>query len=170
VFLIGAVLARSQGAWAGFERLRWPAVGLSLLLWLGVATYFWQFGRTQLPPPEALRQLQRVAFAALQWSAIVAALGFAHRHWNRDHRWRARVTEAVFPVYLLHQTVIILLAWGLRRFDLAPEVEAAVLITGTLLACVAGYAAATRLGPLRPWLGLAPLRRGARSRVPVAAT
>ena len=42
------------------------------------------------------------------WSAVVALLGLAHRHLNRDHRWRARLTEAVFPFYIAHRTIIVL--------------------------------------------------------------
>jgi len=155
VFLAGAVLARWGGGWALFARWRWVMLGLSLLLWAAIATYFGHYSDA-LEPPDWLRQLQRLGYAALQWSAIVAALGFAVRHWNHDHRWRAAIAEAVFPVYLLHQTVIILLAWGMRPWGLTPAVEAPLLIVGTAVACVAGYLVAARLGPLRPWLGLAP--------------
>jgi hypothetical protein len=137
-----------------FARWRWVMLGLAWLLWAAIASYFTRY--SGMEPPEWLRQLQRVGYAALQWSAIVAALGFAFRHWNRDHRWRTTVVEAVFPVYLLHQTVIILLAWGMRSWGLAPAVEAPLLIAGTAVVCVAGYLVVARLGPLRPWFGLAP--------------
>lgn len=155
VFLAGAVLARWGGGWALFAKWRWVMLGLALLLWAAIASYFGHYGDA-LEPPDWLRQLQRLGYAALQWSAIVAALGFAMQHWNHDHRWRATVAEAVFPVYLLHQTVIILLAWALRPRGLAPVVEAPLLIAGTAVVCGAGYLVATRLGPLRPWFGLAP--------------
>jgi glucan biosynthesis protein C len=159
VFLLGAVLARWNG-WAGFERWRWGALAASLLLWAVIAAYFSHYSG-DLEPPEWLRQIQRVGYAALQWLAIAAALGFAHRHWNHDHRWRATVVEAVFPVYLLHQTVTILLAWWLRPWHLAPAAEAPLLIAGTALACVAGYLVAARLALLRVLFGLAARRRNA---------
>lgn len=155
VFLAGAVLARWGGGWALFARWRWVMLGLALLLWAAIASYFGYYSDA-LEPPDWLRQLQRLGYAALQWSAIVAALGFAVRHWNHDHRWRATIAEAVFPVYLLHQTVIILLAWRMRPWGLTPAIEAPLLIVGTAVVCVAGYLVATRLGPLRPWFGLAP--------------
>jgi hypothetical protein len=31
------------------------------------------------------------------WNAIIALIGIADRYWNRDHRWRATLNEAVFP-------------------------------------------------------------------------
>ena len=169
VFVLGAVLARWGGVWAWFAQQRWVALAVALALWAAIVSYFGHYGGV-LEPPAWLRQVQRVGYAALQWSAIVAALGFAVRHWNHDHRWRPIVVEAVFPVYLLHQTVIILLAWWLRPVQLSPWVEAPLLIGGTALACVVGYALATRSGPLRAWFGLAPSTRRPRAvREPAAA-
>ncbi len=55
---------------------------------------------------------------AAQWGGIVAAFGFARRHLDVDHRWRAPLTEAVFPLYLVHQTVIIVAAVALRPLSL----------------------------------------------------
>jgi glucan biosynthesis protein C len=169
VFTLGAVLARWGGVWTWFARQRWIALAAAVGLWVAIVSYFSHYDGG-LQPPEWLRQLQRIGYAALQWSAIVAALGFAVRHWNHDHRWRPVVVEAVFPVYLLHQTVIILLAWWLRPAQLSPAVEAASLIVGTALVCVAGYFLAARSGPLRTWFGLAPSTRRARAvREPLAA-
>jgi surface polysaccharide O-acyltransferase-like enzyme len=150
-FLLGAVLAR-WGNWAAFERPRWIALGLALLLWALLAAYFSSYATSA---PEWLRGLQRTGYGALQWLAIAAALGFAHRHWNRDHRWRETVVEAVFPVYLLHQTLIILAAWWLRPLDLRPAVEAPLLVTITVAGCAGGYLLARHSGPLRIWFGLA---------------
>lgn len=151
VFLLGAVLAR-WGNWAAFERPRWVALGSALLCWAGVAAYFSNYSAGA---PEWLRLLQRAAYGLLQWLAIAAALGFAHRHWNRDHRWREMVVEAVFPVYLLHQTLIVLVAWWLRPRGLPPAVEAPLLIAATAAGCAGGYLLARRCGPLRVWFGLA---------------
>ena len=33
--------------------------------------------------------------------------GFAKVHLNRDHRWRATLADSVFPVYIVHQTLIV---------------------------------------------------------------
>ena len=41
-----------------------------------------------------------------------------------DHRWRETIAEAVFPIYLLHQTLIVLAAWWLRPLALPPAAEA----------------------------------------------
>lgn len=155
VFLAGAVLARWGGGWARFDRWRWGALLLALGLWALLVAYFTHYG-DGLVPPEWLRMGQRAGYGLLQWSALIAALGFAHRHWNHDHRWRQLVVDIVFPVYLLHQTLIILIAWGMRGWGLAPAVEAPLLIAATAVSCVAGALLAARLGPLRVWFGWPP--------------
>jgi hypothetical protein len=72
------------------------------------------------------------------------------------------LTDAVFPVYVLHQTVIVLGIALLAPLALHPAVEAPLLIAGTLLTCLAVFVAARGVPWLRPWLGLGPLRSAAR--------
>jgi glucans biosynthesis protein C len=96
----------------------------------------------------------RFVVAAQQWGAVVAAFGFARRHLNVDHRWRAPLTEAVFPVYLVHQTVIILLAMALVPLALPAGAEAALLVPLTFAVSLGFWRLARAAGPLRPWLGL----------------
>ena len=115
--------------------------------------------KAQSPEPLlALQMLHCASFATMQWGALVAAVGFARRHLDRDHPWRRSLTEAVFPVYLLHQTLIILLSQFLISLRWAPALEGPVLIAGTFALSAAGYALVRRIAVLRPWFGLASVR------------
>jgi hypothetical protein len=96
----------------------------------------------------------RWGFAATQWGGIVAAFGFARAHWNADHRWRAPLTEAVFPLYLVHQTILILAAVALRPLQLPVVPEALLIIALTFGGGLAAWQLARRAGRLRPWMGL----------------
>ena len=117
--------------------------------------------------PDAVRLAARVAFATMQWCAIVAVIGFARRYLNRDHRWRHTLSEAVFPVYILHQTITILLAASLRPLHWAPALEGPVLVAGTFLLSYGGYLLVRRVRLLRPWFGLARQRAAATGRLAV---
>lgn len=141
VFVLGAMSARAD-RWERFESLRWPALGATVLGWLALVSEV----------PEAART---IGAAAMQWGGIVAAVGFAHCHWNRDGRWRALLTEAVFPLYLLHQTVIIVVAMGLARWRPSPALEAPLLVLAAFGVPALFYLLVRRIGPLRPWFGLA---------------
>lgn len=153
VFLLGVLLAARPALLARLEGLRWPALVVALLAWWSIGAYF-DHVRDLPVVPEDLRALQRVAHAALQWSALVAILGFARRHLNHDHRWRAPLNEAVFPVYLLHQTLIIVLAMAAAPLALHPALEGGMLVLMTFVLALGAWRALRHAGPLRPWFGL----------------
>jgi glucans biosynthesis protein C len=155
LFAFGLLLARRPVLQAQLQALRWPALALGLAGWAVLAIYpVLQPGWLSLP--EAQRLPMRLGFAAAQWGGIVAAFGFACRHLDVDHRWRAPLTEAVFPLYLVHQTVLIVAAVALRPQALPAGVEAAVIVALTFAGGWAAWQLARRVGWLRPWMGLTP--------------
>ena len=152
LFLAGVLMARRPALLKALEALRWPALGLALLAWGLLVT---------LPPTDGMpRVALRFVVATQQWAALVAAFGFARRHLNVDHRWRAPLTEAVFPLYLVHQTIIIGAAVALRPWALPAAAEATLLVALTFAGGLAAWRLARRVRPLRPWMGLAPATAG----------
>jgi len=152
LFMLGYLVAMDERVWARTQALRWPALWLALAAWGFLAWYFGHF--TDSVPPEALRQAQRAAWALNQWAAIVAAVGFARRLAPGDGPARRYLTDAVFPVYILHQTIIIVLAWHLRPLALAPALEGPLLVLLTFGLSLAGYECVRRVRWLRPLFGL----------------
>ena len=153
-FLFGFALAGTMQLWPAVLRVGRPALGLvlvcaSILLAVEIA---YPEGRSHL-----VQALHRDASLAMAWGTILVLLAFAHRWLNRDHPWRARLGEAVFPFYLVHQTIIVLAAWLLKdsvsALPLFLAVAAATGIGGALF-CLMAF----QSGPLRPFLGLSPRR------------
>jgi hypothetical protein len=58
-------------------------------------------------------------------------------------------------VYILHQTVIVVIAHSLKPAHLDPGIEAALLVLVTASACFLGYEVIRRVLILRPLFGLA---------------
>lgn len=155
-----AALARRRRLLPRLQALRRPALALALAGWAVLVGYpalvsGWP------AVPQAWRLPMRWAFAAAQCGGIVAAFGFARAHLNIDHRWRAPLTEAVFSLYLVHQTVLILAAVALRPLALPAGLEATLIIGITFGGGFLAWQLARRIGWLRPWMGLAA-RRAAR--------
>jgi peptidoglycan/LPS O-acetylase OafA/YrhL len=159
VFLLGFALAGARGAWSSLERTRWLTLGTAVLGWAFLNAYYGAYSDDAAVPPEALRLFARVVYGAEQWLAIAAVLGFAHRHLTHDSPARRYLTTAIFPVYILHQTVIVVVAHALKPSHLYPPVEGVLLVLVTVATCFLGYEAIRRLRPLRPLFGL---ERGAR--------
>ena len=152
VFLLGFLLARVEAFWNAIERQRWLALSLAAVFYLSFLAV-WSIGAgTQHVP--LLRLFGGFAYGAYQWLCMVAILGFARRWLTADSAVRRYLTDAIFPYYIVHQTAIIMIAHGLRGSGLSAGVEAAIIIGGTAVTCVATYEIVRRVGWLRPLFGL----------------
>jgi glucan biosynthesis protein C len=155
IFLLGFVLAGTRAPWVAIERARWIALGLAVLGWAFLSAYYGFYSNDNGPvPSQMLRLFQRGVYGAEQWLAIVAVLGFARRHLVHDNAARRYLTAAIFPVYILHQTVIIVVAHSLKPAHLDPAVEGALLVLVTASTCFLGYEVIRRVRILRPLFGL----------------
>jgi glucans biosynthesis protein C len=168
MFLLGFALAGARGPWETIERLRWHAFGFAVLGWVFLCVWHGLDTIDVLSPSIALRRTWQTVFSAQIWLVIVAVLGFARRHLNRDNAARRYLTTAVFPVYILHQTVIVVAAHALQPARLDPLLEGFVLVLITAAVCFLGYEAIRRITVLRPLFGLAVSPNGERMRAPVS--
>jgi glucans biosynthesis protein C len=162
LFLIGFLVAFQPTFWDSVERTRWPA----LLLAIGGAVILGLDAARPIPEQHPASIALMAAFAIAQWSTIVALLGFGHRHLRQlDGPVLAYLRVAVFPFYLLHQTIIVGVAYALRPARLPLLLEALALLVLTVLGCAAGFELARRTPWLRPFMGLhsAPRRKNART-------
>ncbi len=163
VFLLGFLVARAEGTWAAIEHRRWTALAVWACTWLAIVSYFGHYA--DIEPPQWLRLAMRAAWGLNQWCAIVAVLGFARRLAPGDSPLLRYLTAAVFPVYILHQTLIVLVSRLLLPLALSPWLEAPLLVLSTFALSFAGYEAVRRVAVLRPLFGLKrapPSRRPAR--------
>lgn len=118
-------------------------VAAIMVLWLSGS---WSGDRGELAFDVA-RQVQG-------WTAIVALVGIADRFWNRDHPRRAMLAEAVFPFYIIHQTIIVVVGWYLLRGDVAAFPSFLILLAATVTGCWLFYRIGRSIGWLRPLIGL----------------
>jgi len=150
VFLYGYWMGVHEEIWRELERLRRPALALAAAC---IAAYLSLrfFGIGAAAPAWIGRALR----AAYLWTAIVAILGFAHRHLNRPWPWLRWANESVYPWHMLHQTLIIVAAVALAPMRLGPVLEPAAIVALTAGGCWAlTDALIRRLRWLRPLFGL----------------
>lgn len=161
VFLLGFGIAKHQPFFDAAVRLRWPMLALTVAAWAGLQVYYRTYTASDAPPPEALRILSRGIREAQAWAAILSVIGFFHHHFRtRDTPLRRTLSQAIFPFYLIHQTVTVVSGHYLDELGLPVWVEAPLLIGATALGCWLFYDLGRRLPPLRIWIGL-PSGKGA---------
>jgi glucans biosynthesis protein C len=74
-----------------------------------------------------------VSALCLTWTCSMSAIGFASKYLNKDSGFRQLANEAIFPVYLLHQPVIVIIASIVTKMNLSTLMKFFVI---TLLSVV----------------------------------
>lgn len=155
-FLFGFALAGMPSLWPAIRRVRLPALLMAIAAYALLAAIEYRYPGDR---PHLVQALDRDASLVMAWSMILVMLGIAHQWLNRDHAWRAPLSEAVFPFYLVHQTIIVVVGWWLRPSGLSNTAMFALLVTATFGGCWLFYAAGCRIGWLRPFIGLSRASR-----------
>ena len=153
MFALGYLLAKADGPWERLRRSRHWMLTAALASYVLMIAGYLQFDDVDAIPDGPLMVL-RTLWGVMEWAAIAAILGYA-RAWNpKDSPLLRYLTAAVFPFYILHQTVIVVLAHDLKPLHIAPALEGPLLIAATFALCLLGYEVIRRIGWLRPLFGL----------------
>jgi len=155
-FLFGFGLARSAPAMTAIGRWWRPSAVVAVTSYGVVAGIEYRWPGSTMPNPP-FGYIFATARILQGWCTIVALIGVAERYWNHDGAWRRTLTEAVFPFYIIHQTLIVGVEGALRPYGLAPAAEFAILVTTTIAGCWTFYLIGREIGWVRPLIGL---RRG----------
>ncbi|WP_404341704.1 acyltransferase family protein [Pseudoalteromonas mariniglutinosa] len=93
-------------------------------------------------------------YTAQRLVGVLLMLALAQRFLNHDHPKLALLNCAVFPFYLLHQSVIIGLAFYLSELQLGGFVELLLILSLTFIICWLVFMGARRVDLLSPLLGI----------------
>lgn len=142
----------AAGFWAAALRLRWVALAISLAGWAVLLAFNNHYDAWK--DIDGLLAAARSLRGSLTWWAIVAACGWAQRAFTRESPWLREASKAVFCLYILHQSVIVLLTQALKPLGLPWGLEALLLIVLTFAVCVPAYLGARRVPGLALLLGI----------------
>ncbi len=86
---------------------------------------------------------------------LFALTGFARHHLaGVDGPLRRTLTEAIFPFYIVHQTIIVVVGFTLKQMHVPLIVEATAILTATIAGCWITYLVVRAIPPLRPVFGM----------------
>ena len=140
-----------------------------LSLAIGIAAYaalyigFFQGTIRPAIPPE-VRPVFGLLSAINIMAWLFAILGFAHRYLTKRPAFLAEATEAVYPFYILHQTVTVIVVYVLLASGVPPLPGFVLAVLGTFIGTWALYAGLVRpcrwVRPLFGMKGVAAVPRG----------
>jgi hypothetical protein len=151
-FLFGFLLRHSAPLWSAI-RVTWHLAGLIALVATAamVGQVWWLTGHEWSDGAAAIYAVVR---GVQSWCTIVALLGVADRFWNRDARCRTMLNEAVFPFYIIHQTIIVMFIWYLRPVAMPAGAAFLLTVAITAIGCWLFYRIGRAVPGLRLLIGL----------------
>ena len=149
--VLGVIAAKSDVFWRLASRSTPYAVGV-VLISIVLYALFWPSWETEdLHPFNWIASLARPVYA---WAVILVLLGMAARHLSFDGPARRYLTEAIFPVYVFHQTITVAVGYYLGDSSVGFWQEFLALVGTTFVGSFAGFEICRRVRALRPLVGL----------------
>lgn len=132
-FLFGYILISNKALINSIVEQRRVFAAVAILI---SALYFYDWFHSI--DPWVSENLQLLLYCLLQVSIALTLVAYAARYLNRDHPWRKTLNEAIYPFYILHQTVILVLAFLLRDVEMSVgwRVLALTLLSFTVIVSV----------------------------------
>ncbi len=164
LLLYGAFLFGSRELLAALNRQRFLSLGIGIAAYASLYVLFIDGAiRPTIAPADRPAYALVSAINTMAW--LFAIVGFANRHLTRRPAFLGEATEAVYPFYMLHQTVTVIAVYWLLRLGTPPAAGFILAVMATFLGTSILYLAVVR--PwwfVRPLFGLRPLPPAPRAR------
>jgi len=166
-FVLGFAIVADDRFMRTAERLRWHALGggLALSVWWVLSGSL----RDGLPDPSVERAALVFLGMLASWLMIVGLLGLGKRYLDRTSPVLAYLSEGSYPVYILHQTVIVVAAFSIVGLAAAEPLQWLTLLVVSVACTFALYEVVRRVAVTRFLFGMRPKRKAARATAEGAA-
>lgn len=140
-FLFGMLCYSNAQLWEAIGQNRnyfLIAAGLILIPFYGIYFSFREW--YALPcTPDTLETVFDITSIYLSWFTVIAVIAYGQHFLNRPHPWLSRINEGLYPFYILHQTVIIVIGYYICQLDWSISAKFWSISLLTLLFCIAFY-------------------------------
>lgn len=134
----GYLLAGSEKFWSTCERFRYYYLISSILCIIILFYRFW-WNLAFPKQNDSTLYLYGVLNSIHIWLLILAAIGFAKKHLNFSNRFLQFNNQAVYPFYILHQTIIVAVGFYIVQLNIPIFLKLFILIISTFIAVFVIY-------------------------------
>ena len=161
LLLCGAFLFASSELLAALNRQRWLSFAVGMAAYATLYVFFFD-GTVRPTIAVADRPAYALVSAVNTMAWLFTIIGFANRHLISRPAFLGVATEAVYPFYILHQTVTVIAVYWLLQLGAPPLAGFILALLATFLGTSAIYFGLVRpLSFVRPLFGLKMADRGA---------
>jgi glucan biosynthesis protein C len=140
-FISGILFASSKMFWANLKKFRQfhlISFIISTLLFYG-----YYFMPNNIVAPYLILSVRWDIWyglcSLLGWCFVLTILGYGQVYFNKPSLWLKRMNEAIYPFYILHQTVIVVFAYYIIQLDLSISAKFSILLVSSFLIIVFIY-------------------------------
>jgi hypothetical protein len=158
LLLYGGFIFGTPDMLAVLNRQRWLSLGVGIASYATLYSSFFDGAVGALVLP-ADRPAYAVLSAVNTMAWLFTAIGFANRYLTMRPRFLGYASEAVYPFYMIHQTVTVIAVYWLLTYEVPPAEGFVVAVLATFGVTWAIYAWLVQpVAFLRPLFGLKAIR------------
>lgn len=108
-FFVGYLIAAQEKIWWRIEKNNRISLQLAIVSIL-IVNYF-RWNRIEIEDGSLLFYSLRFLLAFSAWAWLFTAMGYGKRYLNRPNKWLAYTNRAIYPFYIIHQTIIVIVGY-----------------------------------------------------------
>lgn len=130
IFMYGYLIGTNQQSWDIMEKHRLVLLGTGTFIIAFRICYDAIFGSIPEDLP-FMPFINGMLTMVSLWTTILGICGFARHYLNFKNRFLTYSTEAVYPFYILHQTITVAIGFHIADLNLNVWVKLLILVLGT---------------------------------------
>jgi glucans biosynthesis protein C len=138
IFMIGYLFGNQANIWERLERKRYQNLGFGVFLILFSLFFDWYFGELSedFLWVRIFNSLYKITFI---FCVILGLFGFSKKYLNFENPFLKYANRAVYPFYILHQTIIIILGYFWLNWHIAIWLKFLIISFLTTFICLLIY-------------------------------
>jgi hypothetical protein len=155
-FLIfGYLLGWNEHLWELIKNHRRLYLYLAIITYILLVTYFQLVWKVREINATGLELFAEIIFSYFnRWCWILMILGYGAKYLNKPNKCLKYLNQGVYPYYILHQSLLIILAYWISSYSLGGFLEPIIVLSGTFIGCAIGFEIIHRFKILRLFFGL----------------
>ena len=125
---MGVLFVRMPKCWQAFEDIRFISLMVALTSYGVILIKFY----TDIIPSVSWDLMEMI----IKWSWISTLIGFSRHYLNRTNEFLRYANSIVYPFFILHQTVIIVIGYYVIDWGMVGALELITIIVGTFIVCI----------------------------------
>jgi glucan biosynthesis protein C len=145
-FIMGMICYSNANLWTAIGNNRKHLLVASLFILIPFYICYFHF-RELIVLPWTMDQVEiifDVLAIFMSWFTVVTVIAYGQHYLNKPHPWLSKISEGLYPFYILHQSVIITIGYYICQLEWSIAAKFWSISLLTLILCIGFYLVAIR--------------------------